>query len=121
MQTILLVEHDFQEREYLSERLESYLSNYRIITKSSCHQARSFIEQQSIDMLVLEVVSPILDGYELVMSVKEHFPASPIFIVSRLSLHAIEQILEKEMITCFFQKPVNFLFFADMIRETIEL
>ncbi len=77
--TILTVEDDIQIRNFIKFVLES--NDYNIVTAGSYHEAIEQYLANHIDMILLDLGLPDVDGFELIRKVRE-FSNIPIIVVS---------------------------------------
>lgn len=77
--TILVVEDDNDISKLLTLYLEN--DNYKVITTVNGFEALTLLEQTKIDLVVLDIVMPEMDGYELTKKIREKY-TMPIIILS---------------------------------------
>ena len=70
------------ERE-IAELIKLYLENenYRVFCAEDGKEALEFLEQESIDMAILDIMMPGMDGYELTKQIRKR-SNMPILILS---------------------------------------
>lgn len=76
MKTILIVEDDMDIHHLIREILEK--ENYRILNSYSGTEALMLIEKEKIDLILLDLMLPGLNGEEIIKKVKK----TPIIVIS---------------------------------------
>lgn len=77
---ILIVEDEQDIAELLRLYLES--ENYSIIISSNGLEALKITDDNKIDMMIVDIMMPGMNGYELIKTVRENDKKMPIIIVS---------------------------------------
>ncbi len=106
------------------ELLEAYLiMEYDVIFASNGEEALQKLEEENIDLILLDVMMPGLDGYEVCKRVKENEsnPYIPIIMITALSekedlIKGLESGAEE-----FLTKPVNKLELQTRIKSLLKL
>lgn len=86
---ILVVDDDKHTRMLLSAILRN--ANYSVSTANNGKQALDTLESEHIDLVVLDVMMPLMDGYEFTKLVRETDNALPILMVTAKHLPADEK------------------------------
>ena len=83
-ETLLIVEDNAEVTEYLSERL---LKNYNIFTASNGAEALEVLRNKEIDLVLTDVMMPVMDGIKLCKSIKQNIKTChiPVIILSAKS------------------------------------
>ena len=76
--TILIVEDDTSLRIFLNNLLSPH---YRIIRAENGQEALNIIDQENIDLILTDLMMPVMDGFELCSFLKSHLEYSHIPIV----------------------------------------
>ena len=82
--TILVVDDDKNTRLYLKTILES--NGYTVATAENGEDALSVMEREHIDLTVVDIMMPKMDGYEFTRSLRECDSNLPIFMISAKQL-----------------------------------
>ncbi|OHW62002.1 heme response regulator HssR [Andreesenia angusta] len=77
---IMVVEDDKNTRKLMETVLER--SGYRAISASDGAEALELLDRLHIDLIVLDVMMPNIDGYELTYTLREHGYEIPILMVT---------------------------------------
>ena len=83
---ILVVEDDKNTRKYISALLEE--AHYTVSSAENGEEARSVMEREYIDLFVLDVMMPKMDGYEFTRVLRTTDESLPILMVSARQLPA---------------------------------
>ncbi len=79
--TILLVDDTRSNR--LTDRtvLEGHFKNIRILEASNGQEALEYIEKETVNIVLLDVVMPGMDGFEVAAEIKRRFPRQNISLI----------------------------------------
>jgi len=83
---ILVVEDDKHTRMLLQAILES--ANYTVVTANNGEDALEVMEKEHVDLVVLDIMMPKMDGYEFTKILRENDNNLPILMVSAKQLPA---------------------------------
>ena len=81
---ILVVDDDKNTRKYFKAVLEA--DNYTVFSCSNGSEALEIMDKEYIDLIVLDVMMPVMDGYELTKSLREVRNEIPVLMVSAMQL-----------------------------------
>lgn len=83
--TILVVEDDEDIRRLMQQIMQKL--GYKVITAADGAEAMAHIEQQSLDIVLLDVMMPVIDGFEVLGRIRERFSMVdlPVIMVTSLS------------------------------------
>jgi DNA-binding response OmpR family regulator len=80
MKTILIIEDDISILEGLKDNLE--FEGYRVITETDGRRGLKLAIEKNIDLLLLDIMLPGLNGYEICRKIKLEHPALPIVMLT---------------------------------------
>ena len=103
--SILVVDDEASLRFFLAEELEGH--GYQVSTAANGHEALALLQQQSVDLAIIDLQMPGLNGLEL-MSAIQSLPDAPELIM--LTAHATLEISINAMrrgCSDFLLKPYN--------------
>ena len=83
---ILVVDDDKNTRRLLQAVLEN--EGYRVLTAQNGEEALALMDRQHIDLVVLDIMMPKMDGYEFTATLRNCNNHLPILMVSAKQLHA---------------------------------
>lgn len=88
-QCIMVVDDDLEIRELISRTLE--LEGYDVATASDGNAALSVMQEQSPDLLILDIVMPQLDGFQLLKLIRQHSNIPVIVLTARCEAMILEE------------------------------
>lgn len=80
MFTLLVVEDDMHLQRMMSSFLG--LNGYRVIPAGNGQEALDAIERVMPDMVIADVMMPVMDGWELTQELRDAYPLLPIMLVT---------------------------------------
>ena len=83
---ILVVDDDKNTRLFLKAVLEN--ANYSVSVATNGEEALSVMDKEHIDLIVLDIMMPVMDGYELTRTLRESQNNLPILMISAKQLPA---------------------------------
>lgn len=83
---ILVVDDDKNTRKYISAVLEA--ENYTVTTASDGEEAMRVMDREYIDLVVLDIMMPKMDGYRFTQELREANNNLPVLMVSAKQLPA---------------------------------
>lgn len=115
-ETLLLVEDEESVREFLARALR--VSGYRVFEAPNGAAALQFLLDSSerVDLVITDLVMPVLGGQELAVRVGTHFPSLPILFISGYS----ETDLGEEHRANFLQKPFTPQDLTRKVRDVLD-
>src|SRR5713226_652694 len=118
-ETVLVVDDEIVMLSLAEMMLEHY--GYTVLTASSGQEVLHMLEvwpDLKIDVAVIDVVMPVMDGFELVERMRKIRPRLPILYMSAYSERA-ELRPEQTRNVPFVPKPFTSLTLVGKIRETL--
>ncbi|MBH1966839.1 MAG: EAL domain-containing protein [Pseudomonadales bacterium] len=105
--TLLIVDDETHVRKLLKMLLEN--QGYRTLTASSGEEALAIVEQQSPDLILLDIMMPGMDGYEVARQLKSNKAMAniPIIMLSALGEHSARISGLEAGAEDFLSKPVE--------------
>ena len=80
MATILLIDDDASIRMVFQVTLER--AGYHVLTAEHGKHGLRLLEHQAVDLIIVDIFMPELDGFELIPLLRESYPASKIIAIS---------------------------------------
>lgn len=105
MTTILIVEDDKNARILTKTRLKPY---YHVIEAINGEEAINLFYNQHIDLVVADVMMPVMDGYELVRCLRKYKQNVPIILLTAKTDFEDKKIGFATGIDDYLTKPVNY-------------
>jgi len=117
--TILLVEDEDAVRSFASRALAS--RGYTVLEAESGERALELVDEgNSIDLVVSDVVMPVMDGPTLLKSLRKRGVATKIVFISGYAEDAFSRNLEGESDFAFLPKPFSLKQLAEAVKEAME-
>jgi two-component system, cell cycle sensor histidine kinase and response regulator CckA len=115
--TILLVEDEDMVRAVAERALTR--NGYTVITASNGEEALEALEGRTdIDLLVSDVVMPVMDGPTMVRKARESFPKMPILFMSGYAEEQLRKMIDLDNIA-FLPKPFSVQQLAEAARDAL--
>lgn len=116
-ETILAVDDESSMRRLMENVLAA--RGYRVLTAENGEQALSMLQDQSIDLLLCDVIMPGMDGYQLAANVQQLYPAVRIQLISGYAgeqYHYQDNALTRQML----HKPVDLASLLRCVRQLLD-
>ena len=119
-ETILVVEDDADVRAYLTDALREL--KYTVITATDPHAALTILirDVQRVDLLLTDVVMPVMNGRELGKKAQALRPGLPVLYMSGYSRNAVVHHGRVEEGVDLIQKPITQAQLASRIRSALD-
>jgi len=111
---ILIVDDEPNIRKLLSVRLKN--SKYGVVEAADGKEALEKVKDEKPDLIILDVMMPVMDGYEFLKRLKKNRENSKIPIIMLTARYGMEGLFSALDINAFVPKP----FKADKILSTIK-
>lgn len=119
MKTILIVDDEKPFLLSLRDGLDVNLMNTQICISFSGRDAIREIQSRHIDLLLLDLHMPDLDGYGVLKSLKREKRDIPVIIMSAYGAGARTTVEELYPIIQFLEKPLDFNELLSVIELTL--
>ena len=116
-ETILVVDDEESLLNLTREILDSH--GFNIILANSAKEALNILENNSIDILISDIIMPEMDGYQLASIVKEKYPDIKIQLASGFSDNDNMDMVDDDLQQNLLFKPFNSQALLQRIRELI--
>ncbi len=104
MSKILVVDDLEQNRELLKDFLEA--KEYEVITANGGIEALEKISEKP-DIVLLDVMMPEMDGFEVLGKIKEREPSMEVIMVTSMAEHDIAVASIKKGASDYITKPID--------------
>ncbi|MCK4737877.1 MAG: response regulator [Sulfurimonas sp.] len=121
METVLLCDDELMNRKVASKILSK--EGFNVIEAHNGQEALNILDTQRIDLILMDLMMPVMDGYEATSIIKndDRFSTIPLIIISALS--------DKEAITKglklganeYLTKPYDIIEFGLRVKNAIKL
>lgn len=113
--TILVVDDEPALLTLTREILSSH--GFNVLCAESAKDALNILKNESIDILISDVIMPEMDGYELAAIVKEKYPSIKIQLASGFTNDRNTDIVDESLLHNLLHKPFNSQTLLQRIRE----
>ena len=116
---ILIVEDNLQILKYLQENLSE---DYHISTSFNGWEALEVMEQSQPDLVITDIMMPVMDGITLTRKLKESFDTSHIPVIMLTAKSAMEDQIEGigSGAEAYILKPFNMMYVRTVISNLIK-
>lgn len=104
MKTILIVEDIEMNIDLLIQILED---EYIILVARDGAQAVAITEQNHLDLVLMDMSLPVMDGYEAARNIRRTFPSLPIIGLSAHAMQGDDEKAKAAGCNDYLTKPVN--------------
>lgn len=116
MKTLLLVEPDSATRDYLALGVSGMTDEMRVVTARQGEEAARVLASGEVDILVTELIMPVMDGFELLTYVLDEYPVIEIVVMCESGWGRTEQALTTDGAFRLLTKPLSAGDLADTVR-----
>lgn len=117
--SLLFVDDNDEMREFLSDQLSQ---NFVVETACDGEEALAKIKEHAFDIIVTDIMMPVMDGYALCKAVKEDPNLSPIPVVFLTAKNDLES--KVRALECggesFIEKPFSIKYFRQQIKSLLD-
>ena len=118
LKSILLAEDDIRSQFMLRKKLEKW--GYTVSTASTGVEVLSCLNEDSYDLVLMDIQMPEMDGYDAVKSIRENEPGDARIPILMMSAYAGDGDFDKLSslgIDEYISKPINMDLLKDMIAK----
>jgi CheY-like chemotaxis protein len=119
MDKVLIVDDDLKVQRILWDRLQEYEDKFEIVLAYDGAEAMEVLQQNSISVVITDIVMPKVDGLELLAYIKESYPDTPCFVMTAYGTSDIKDKLSKSTVR-IFNKPFLIDDLANAILQALE-
>ena len=114
---ILVAEDDHAIRTLITTKLKQ--ENYTIYTAENGEEALSVMEKHQVDLLISDIMMPVMDGYSLVKALRETKHTLPILMITAKSqLESLEEAFTLG-VDDYMVKPIRLEELALLVRALL--
>ncbi len=117
-ETVLLVDDEIALLKVTSEILER--KGYKVLCAESGDKALEILTNNTVHLLLTDIVMPNMDGFQLSAIVQEKFPSVLIQLSSGYSNEYDSSMIDNELVENLLHKPFNQLILLRRIRELLD-
>lgn len=105
MFTILVAEDDFAINKMITTKLEQ--EHYTVHSVTNGQEALSVMENHQIDLIITDIMMPIMDGYSLLKTLRETLYKTPVLMITaKFQLESLETAF-KLGVDDYLVKPIR--------------
>jgi len=113
---IFLVDDEENYRELIAKVLTK--AGYAVLQAADGMGALSLIERSNVDLVISDILMPVLNGYALVARLREKWPDMPVILTTGfLSPDAAKSMMKGSV--DFIPKPINAETLLDRVRGRV--
>lgn len=116
MQTVLVVDDEESIRDLCIRTLQGY----RILQAENGQEALRVLDHHPVDLVLVDVMMPVMNGLELLQKIKERNPSQPVVIMTGYADKDIILRALKAHADDFIHKPINLLQLKTSIVNALE-
>ena len=117
-ETILVVDDEVALLKLTSDILTSY--RYSVLCAENAREALTILENESVDLMLSDIIMPGMDGYQLVTEVEKRYPKIKILMTSGFSdehkVNLVNDVLHQQRL----HKPFSSAKLLTRIRELLD-
>ncbi|MBI4772668.1 MAG: response regulator [Deltaproteobacteria bacterium] len=120
MPGILIVDGDDLFLKALEDYFEASSCDLGLFPAKNGKQAIRIIENEPVDLVVTDLMMPEMDGFELLAYLNDHFPSTPVIVVSTYETPETKEKLQRLGSFPFIKKPLQFKELEDAILYSLQ-
>src|ERR1041385_250061 len=113
---ILLVEDEERYREHIARVLTK--AGYEVVQAADGLEALSTLEKSKIDLVISDILMPVLNGYALVARLRAKWPDMPVILTTGFLFSDAAKTMMNGSVD-FIPKPINAETLLDMVHRRI--
>ncbi|MFW6237589.1 MAG: response regulator, partial [Desulfosudaceae bacterium] len=120
MKTVLVVDDTKLVRSVMAKKLGQYAEEFDVLTAENGQDALAQAQAVKVDLIITDIEMPVMDGFELLAQVSNHFPEIPVFVMTANGSPEIEERLDAMGSIKYFEKPMKIETLLAAIREVFD-
>ena len=114
--TILIVD----DEEIIRDLCARILKDYRILQAGNGQEALQLLDNNTVDLILADIMMPVMTGLDLLQKVKEQNPEQLVIVMTGYADKDIILRALKAHADDFIQKPINLLQLKTAIKKALE-
>jgi CheY-like chemotaxis protein len=115
----LIVDDDKTFRLSLSEGLKELEKGYHIVAAGNGKEAVRILKSRKIDLVITDLKMPVMDGFELIAHIRNHFPELPCIVITAFGNPEIESGVKQLGAVQYTEKPIDFDVLVQKIADIL--
>jgi CheY-like chemotaxis protein len=116
--TILVAEDESLVREMLEDTLQN--DGYQVITAEDGQQALRVLEEQSVDVVITDLIMPERDGLELLIKIRDGYTKIPVIVITAPSNNVYLPAAKRLGAAYCFEKPLVLSSLLTAVQALVE-
>ncbi|MBN2214283.1 MAG: response regulator [Bacteroidales bacterium] len=117
MKRILIVDDNLMMRKFIRNIFMN--EQYEIMEAENGSEGLDIVKKFDIDLVITDIIMPVMEGLELIMHLKRDFPEIKIIAISGGKPYYL-YMAKKLGIEKIFTKPLNLHQFLDAVKKLIQ-
>ncbi len=119
MKNVLIVDDEKLFLLSLTDGLSIYSGEFNVITAENGKKAVELLKTIKIDLIVTDLHMPVMDGFELLTHLNNHYPDIPVIVMTAYSAPSIEDKLRPFSVSRYLEKPLDLKKLATAILDEL--
>ena len=119
MTHVLIVDDEKKFLLSLTQGLANRLPKLKILTAHDGRAALAILEETPVDLLITDLKMPIMDGFELLATVKERYANLPVIVMTAFGTPDIEARLDQLGSIQYLEKPTDLEIMTTKIKTSL--
>lgn len=115
--TILIVDDDLAICTVLKTVFQ--LMKCEVVSARDGHEAFVIVSKGSIDLVIMDIRMPVMDGEESIIKIREINPSIPIIIVTVIDEKEIAPFMQKYDVDIYYRKPFELRTLKNKVQELL--
>ena len=108
MKNILLVDDEINYLRSLSEGLRQINREYNVMLAENGERALKIMNSVKVDLLLTDLKMPVMDGFDLLVSVVKDFPRLPVIVATAFANPDVIKRINALGFSDYIEKPFEF-------------
>ncbi|HPQ39423.1 MAG TPA: response regulator [bacterium] len=121
MKTLLIVDDEKPFVLSLKDGFETYAGKMKVAVAFNGKEALDYLEKNPVDLILLDLKMPVMDGYELVARLKQRQITVPVIIMTAYGTLLRERWAKAEGALAYIEKPLDFSELISLVEEHLDL
>ncbi len=121
MDKVLIVDDNEDVLESLTDGLEIYRSQFEVITAPDGSDAMKVLGEESISLVVTDLMMPKVGGLQLIAYMTKNYPATPVIVMTGYGTADVRDNILREGVLRYIEKPFHLKELASVIIEGLDL
>lgn len=93
---------------------------YRVVLAASGTEALQLLQQEVIDLVLLDIYMPEMNGFETAAAIRKHFSGIPIAFISAGADEQLQHQMNILAISHFIAKPIDKAVLVDAVEHLLQ-